>query len=76
MVMTIVHTILSIWKHCMPYGADCYKDYPGLGNRSIVYPCSSAGTTLTFGVVEDTGSNLTSDVSLIETLARAAPKDV
>ena len=29
----------------------CYKDYPGLGNRSISYPYSSVGNTFTFGVV-------------------------
>ena len=48
--------------------------YPGLGNRSICSPCSSAGSTLTFDVVEDTGSTLTSNVSFIETLARASLK--
>ena len=29
----------------------CYKDYPGLGNRSIVYPYSSVGKTFTYNVV-------------------------
>ena len=28
----------------------CYKAYPGLGNRSIFYPGSSVGSTVTFGV--------------------------
>ena len=44
---------------------------PGLGNRPIVYPCSSVGKTFTFEVVQVTSSNLTSNVSFIETLARA-----
>ena len=51
----------------------CYKDCPRLGNRSIFYPYSS-GNTFTFGVVEDIGSNLTSNISFIETLARASLK--
>ena len=42
-----------------------------LGNRSIFYPHSSVGDTFTFGVVQVTGSNLTSNVSFTETLARA-----
>ena len=30
-------------------GGECYKDYPGLGNRSIFYPGSSvAGSTITY----------------------------
>ena len=41
----------------------CYKDYPGLGNRSIFYPGSSVGSTITFGVIEDTSSNPTSNIS-------------
>ena len=49
----------------------CYKDYPGLGNRSVFYPYSSVGNTLTFDVVQVTDSNLTSKVSFTETLARA-----
>ena len=53
-------------------GEECSKDYPGLGNRTILYPYSSAGITFTLDVIEDTGSNLTSDVSFI---ARAVPKD-
>ena len=51
-------------------GAKCYKDYLGLGNRSIFYPYSSVGNTFTFDVVQVTGSNLTSNVSFTETLAR------
>ena len=50
----------------------CYKDYLGLGNRSVFYPYSSViGNTFTFDVVQITGSNLTSNVSFTETLARA-----
>ena len=42
----------------------------GLGcNRSVFYPYSSVGDTFTFDIVEDTVSNLTSNVSFIETLA-------
>lgn len=33
----------------------CDKAHPGLGNRSIFYPCSSEGNPFTFDVVEDTG---------------------
>ena len=51
---------------------ECYKDHPGLGDRSIVYPYSSVGDTFTFDAVEDTGSNLASNVSFIGTLARAS----
>ena len=40
-----------------------YKAYPGLGKRSIFYPGSSAGSTITFGIVEDTSSNPTSNIS-------------
>ena len=47
----------------------CYKYYLGLGNRSIFCPYSSVGNTITFDVVEDTGSNLVSNVSFIEALA-------
>ena len=50
----------------------CYKDFPGLGDRSVFYPYSSVGNTFTFDVVEDTASNLTSHVYFIETLARAS----
>ena len=57
----------------------CCKGYPGLGNiRSVFHPPlyrSSVGDTITFDVVEDTDSNLTSNVylaSFIETLARAS----
>ena len=51
----------------------CYKDYPGLGNRSVFYPCSSVGNSITFDVVQVTGrtSLLTSNVSFTETLPRA-----
>ena len=52
----------------------CCQDCPGLGNWSIFYPYSSVGTTITFDVIENTGSNLTSNVSCIETLARASTK--
>ena len=45
-----------------------------MGNRSIFYPSSSAGNTITFNVVEDTGWNLTSNVSFIKMLARASLK--
>ena len=41
----------------------CYKAYPGLGNRSIFYPGSSVGNTITFGIVEDTSSTPTSNIS-------------
>ena len=54
---------------------ECYKDYLGLGNRSIFYPYSSVGATFTFDVVQVTGSNLTSNVSFTETLARAHLKN-
>ena len=40
-----------------------YKVYPGLGNRSIFYPGSSAGSTITFGIVEDASSNPTPNIS-------------
>ena len=42
----------------------CYKDYPGLGNRSVFYPYSSIGNTSKFDVFKVTSSNLTSNVSL------------
>ena len=38
------------------------------GDRSTFYPYSSVGTTLTFDVAENTGSNLTPIFSLIEVL--------
>ena len=44
-------------------GGECYKAYPGLGNRSIFYPGSSVGSTITFGIVEDTSSDPTSNIS-------------
>ena len=31
----------------VPRGGGCYKAYPGLGNRSIFYPGSSVGSTIT-----------------------------
>ena len=31
----------------VPRGAECYKAYPGLGNRSIFCPGSSVGSTIT-----------------------------
>ena len=34
-----------------PRGGECYKAYPGLGNRSIFYPGSSVGSTIT-GVLQ------------------------
>ena len=49
----------------------CYKDYLGLGDRSIFYPYSSVGKTVTFDVVQVTGSNLMSNFYFTETLARA-----
>ena len=52
----------------------CYKDYHGLGSRSIFYPYSSVGNTIPFDVVQVTGSNPTSNVSFTETLARAPNK--
>ena len=42
---------------------ECYKAYRGLGKRLIFYPGSSAGRTITFGIVEDTSSNPTSNIS-------------
>ena len=52
-----------------------YENYPGLSNRSIFYSYSSVGNTFTFDVVQVTGSNLTSNVSCTETLARAHLKN-
>ena len=55
----------------------CYKNYPGLVNRSIFYPYSSVGVTpthYTFDVIGDTGSNLTtSNVFLSEKRLRVPP---
>ena len=31
----------------VPRGGECYKAHPGLGNRSIFYPGSSVGSTIT-----------------------------
>ena len=39
---------------------ECHKAYPRPGNRSIFYPGSSVGNTITFVIVEDTSSNPTS----------------
>ena len=50
-----------------------YNVYPGLGNGSISYRRSSVGNTPTFDVVEDTGSNPTSDVFFSKRL-RVRPK--
>ena len=44
----------------------------GLGNRSIFYPGSSVGSAITFGIVEDTSANPTSNISFKELLARAS----
>ena len=33
----------------VPRGGKCCKAYPGLGNRSIFYPGSSVGSTITYG---------------------------
>ena len=38
----------------VPRGGECYKAYPGLGNRSIFYPGSSAGSTITCRTASDT----------------------
>ena len=46
----------------------------GWCNRTIFYPCSSVGNTFTFGVAEDTGSNLPSNASFVDTLARTSRK--
>ena len=46
---------------CSLSQAMCCKAYPGLGNRSIFDPGSSVGSTITFGIVEDTSSNPTSN---------------
>ena len=35
----------------VPRGGECYKAYPGKGNRSIFYPGSSVGSTITMWVV-------------------------
>ena len=45
-------------------GGYCYRAYPGLGNRSIFYHGSSVGSTITFGIVEDTSSNPTSNINI------------
>ena len=36
----------------VPRGGECYKAYPGLGNRSIFYPGSSVGSTITRTITE------------------------
>ena len=66
--------ILSFYQTILDIHPWCYKDCPGLGIRSIFYPFCSAGNTLTFDVVKDTGSNLTSNAYYIETLGRAPVK--
>ena len=51
----------------------CYKAYPGLGNRSIFYPGSSAGSTITFGVDGRTRVRIPLRTFLLEEmLARAS----
>ena len=40
-----------------------FISYPGLVIRSIFYPGSSVGSTITFGIIEDTSSNPTSNIS-------------
>ena len=49
----------------------CYFDFSGMGNWSIFFTpiAEYVGKTFTFGIVEDTGSNLTWNVSFSETLA-------
>ena len=54
-----------------PRGGECCKAYPGLGNRSIFYPGSSVGSTITFSIVEDTSSNPTSNISFQRRIAWA-----
>ena len=54
-------------------GGERYKDFSGLGIRSIFYLYSSVvGNTFTFDVAEDTASNLSQNVSIIEALAGAS----
>ena len=48
----------------------CCKDHPGLSIHSIFNTYNSVGDTFTFEVVQVMGSNLTANVSFIETLAR------
>ena len=43
---TLISSSLSPKRDC---GSKGVKDYPGLGNRSIIYPHSSVGNTFTFG---------------------------
>ena len=38
-------------------GEECNEDYPGLGNRSVFYPCSSVGKRL--HMVRTVGAPLT-----------------
>ena len=71
--VVVVPAILFLEKQ-QPY-TPCCKDYIGLGNRSVFYPYSSVGNTFTFDVAQVTGSNLTSNVSVTETLARAHLKN-
>ena len=61
----------------MTFAFVLYKDYPGLGivDRSFTPTWySSVGNTFTFHAVEDTGSNLNSNASFLQTLARASLK--
>ena len=52
-------------------------NYVGLGSiRSVFHPYSSVGNTSTFGIVEETGSNLTSNVSFMETLRVSTTKNL
>ena len=46
----------------VPRGGERYTAYPGAGNRLIFYPGSSAGSTVTFGIVKKTSSNPTSNI--------------
>ena len=46
-----------------------FYGYPGLRDCAISYPGSSAGSTITFGIVEDTSSNPTSNIFFEETRA-------
>lgn len=73
-MLTLVRPCLHTLGHC-EYGG-CFKAYPWLGYRSIFYPAGSAGSTFTFDVVDDTGSNLTSNINFVETLARVSWKHI
>ena len=67
---------------CVPVCVDvlCHARYMvlvritlSLGNRSVSYPPSSVGNAITFDVVEDTGWNLTSSVSIIRNACVCGP---